>query len=157
MLTPILPHTMEEVYSYMPGEKLESIYLCDMVKPVYYDGSEAIIAKFNKFMTLRDDVLKALEAARNEKIIGKSLNAHLFICPNDEMAKELADFHLNLGQVFIVSKCEVVSNLEDGVEYPTAKIKVTACEGVTCARCWQIVDNVDNDCLCERCQKIVNK
>lgn len=157
MLTPILPHTMEEVYSYMPGEKLESIYLCDMVKPVYYDGSESIIAKFNKFMTLRDDVLKALEAARNEKIIGKSLNAHLFICPNDEMAKELADFHLNLGQVFIVSKCEVVSNLEDGVEYPTAKIKVTACEGVTCARCWQIVDNVDNDCLCERCQKIVNK
>ncbi|MBE6131113.1 MAG: isoleucine--tRNA ligase [Erysipelotrichaceae bacterium] len=157
MLTPILPHTMEEVYSYMPGEKLESIYLCDMVKPVYYDGSEAIIAKFNKFMTLRDDVLKALEAARNEKIIGKSLNAHLVICPNDEMAKELVDFHLNLGQVFIVSKCEVVSSLEDGVEYPTAKIKVTACEGVTCARCWQIVDNVDVDCLCERCQKIVNK
>ena len=157
MLTPILPHTMEEVYSYMPGEKLESIYLCDMIKPVYYDGSDAIIAKFTKFMALRDDVLKALEAARNEKIIGKSLNAHLVICPNDEMAKELVDFHLNLGQVFIVSKCEVVNNLEDGVEYPTAKIKVTACEGVTCARCWQIVDNVNEDCLCERCQKIVNK
>ena len=157
MLTPILPHTMEEVYSYMPGEKQESIYLCDMVKPVYYDGSDAIIAKFNKFMALRDDVLKALEAARNEKIIGKSLNAHLVICPNDEMAKELVDFHLNLGQVFIVSKCDVVSNLEDGVEYPTAKIKVTACEGVTCARCWQIVDNVNEDCLCGRCQKIVNK
>ena len=157
MLTPILPHTMEEVYSYMPGEKQESIYLCDMVKPVYYDGSDVIIAKFNKFMVLRDDVLKALEAARNEKIIGKSLNAHLVICPNDEMAKELVDFHLNLGQVFIVSKCDVVSNLEDGVEYPTAKIKVTACEGVTCARCWQIVDNVNEDCLCGRCQKIVNK
>ena len=157
MLNPILPHTMEEVYSYMPGEKKESIYLCDMVKPVYYDGSDAIIAKFTKFMALRDDVLKALEAARNEKIIGKSLNAHLVICPNDEMAKEIVDFHLNLGQVFIVSKCEVVNNLEDGVEYPTAKIKVTACEGVTCARCWQIVDNVNEDCLCERCQKIVNK
>ena len=157
LLTPILPHTMEEVYGYMPGDKEESIYLCDMVKPVYLDSSESLIAKFNKFMALRNDVLKALEEARNNKVIGKSLNAHLYICPNADMAKELLDFHLNFGQVFIVSKCEFVNNLEDGVEYPTAKIKVVAATGSTCARCWQIVDTVNEDCLCDRCNKIVNK
>ncbi len=157
LLTPILPHTMDEVYNYMPGEKLESIYLCDMVRPVYYDGSDALINKYTRFMKLRDDVLKALEQARNEKIIGKSLNAHVMIWPTDDVVKDLADLHANLAQLFIVSKCEIVNNLEDGFEYESGKILVKACVGHTCARCWQIVDHVDEDGLCERCVEVVSK
>lgn len=155
LLTPILPHTMEEVYGYMPGEKKESIYLCDMVQVEEYKDSAELINKFNKFMELRNDVLKALEEARNEKIIGKSLNAHLVICPTKEVNETLKGLNSNLSQLFIVSKCEIVNELNDGKVFASGKIKVSKAEGNTCARCWQIVDSVSDDCLCERCQKIV--
>ena len=41
--------------------------------------------KWHAFMKLRDDVLKALEEARNEKVIGKSLNAKVTVYVNDEV------------------------------------------------------------------------
>lgn len=67
LLTPIIPHTTEEVYQYLPGKKLESVYLCDMVKSTYYINSDELMDKYEKLLKVRDDVLKALEVARNEK------------------------------------------------------------------------------------------
>lgn len=81
LLTPIIPHTTEEVYQYLPGKKLESVYLCDMVKSTYYINSDELMDKYEKLLKVRDDVLKALEVARNEKIIGKSLNAKVTFVP----------------------------------------------------------------------------
>lgn len=75
LFTPIIPHTAEEVYKYMPGIKEESIYLVDMYQPTLFKGSDEILSKYEDLMKVRDDVLKALEEARSEKVIGKSLNA----------------------------------------------------------------------------------
>ncbi len=157
LLTPILPHTMDEIYSFMPGEKVESIYLCDMVQPTYYQNSDQLIAKFDSFMSFRNDVLKALEVARNEKIIGKSLNATLKIMPTEAISKELKDFKEDLATLFIVSKCEIVNTLDKGTDYPSGKILVEAAVGHTCSRCWQVVDHVDEDGLCDRCHHILKK
>ena len=157
VLTPILPHTMDEVYSYLPHHKLESIYLEDMVKPVYYDDANQLIDKYTKFMAIRNDVLKALEEARNNKVIGKSLNASLYICPNTESLKVINSLNANLKQLFIVSKLNIVSELEEGTVFDSGKILVKACLGLTCARCWQVVDAVDEDGLCPRCAEIVRK
>ena len=157
VLTPILPHTMDEVYSYLPGAKLESIYLEDMVKPVYYEDATMLLEKYEKFMSIRNDVLKALEEARNNKVIGKSLNAKLIICPTPDALKVINSINANLKQLFIVSKLEIVNELDEGLDTDSGKILVKACEGVTCARCWQVVDSVDEDGLCPRCRQIVDK
>ena len=50
------------------------------------------MTKYEQFMLLRDDVLKALENARNEKIIGKSLNAHLIINPVLKVGKLISSY-----------------------------------------------------------------
>ena len=155
LLTPIIPHTAEEVYSYLPGEKLESVYLCDIPKAVKHINEKELLEKYDAFMALRSDVLKALEVARNNKVIGKSLNASVCIKPTAEALETIQSVEADLAQVFIVSSFEVVENLEEGEETDSGLIKVTPAEGCTCARCWQIVDNVDEDGLCERCKKIV--
>jgi len=74
LLTPILPHTTSEAYSYLPNRKELDVYLLDM--PGVENLDTKIEKTFDDFMEFREDVMKALENARNEKVIGKSLNAH---------------------------------------------------------------------------------
>ncbi len=157
LMTPMIPHTTEEVYSYMPGEKKESVYLEQMPRVKYYDNESDILAKYEKFMELRDDVLKALEIARNEKIIGKSLNAKVLFNPTPQVAKLILSLNVNFAQVFIVSSFDVVGTNIDGEQYDSGVIKVLPAEGACCARCWQIVDHVDEDGLCDRCAEIIKK
>lgn len=156
-LTPIIPHTTEEVYKYMPGEKLESIYLVDMYQPVIHNGHNELIAKYEELMNVRNDVLKALELARNEKVIGKSLNATVTFSPTDKVAKLLTTIKADLKQIFIVSNFNIATSEIDATEYPTGKIKIEAATGLTCSRCWQIVPTLNPDELCPRCQDVVSK
>ena len=157
LLTPILPHTMEEVYSYMPGEKMESIYLCDMPIAVKYNNATDLLEKYEQFMIVRDDVLKALEIARNERIIGKSLVAELIIHPNPKTTKLLANLKLNLTKVFIVSKCRISDKPVGGIQLDTAEILVKAYEGEPCGRCWMVVDEINENGLCPRCHRVINQ
>ena len=82
--------------------------------------------KYNQFLEYRDDVLKALEEARNNKVIGKSFNAHLIINPTPKAAKLLASLQINLQQVFIVSKCTIVDYELDAPTYDLGQILVEA-------------------------------
>ena len=157
MITPIIPHTAEEVYQHLPYHLEKSVYLCDMPQAIIYPNSAALLEKYAGFMSLRDDVLKALETARNEKVIGKSMVANVEMVPTDAIKKLMGTLNVNFAQVFIVSNFKVVDTLEDGQEYPSGKIKVSLATGVTCSRCWQVVDHIDEDELCDRCHKIVKE
>ncbi len=157
LMNPIIPHTAEEVYSYMPGNKKESVYLEAMPAVKHFENEKEILAKYSQFMSLRDDVLKALEKARNEKVIGKSLNAKVFINPAPRVAKLLFGLKIDFAQVFIVSSFEIVTSALNGDTYDSGVIEIQAAVGETCARCWQVVPSVDEDGLCERCHHIVEK
>ena len=157
LMTPVIPHTAEEVYGYMPGNKKESVYLEAMPKVKRYDDEKEIITKYTEFMTLRDDVLKALEIARNEKVIGKSLNAKVLINPEPVIAKLMFSLNVKWSQVFIVSEFKIVSTTLNGNSYPSGIIEIQPAEGETCARCWQVVKEVDHDGLCPRCAEIIEK
>ncbi len=157
ILTPIIPHTTEEVYGYMPGDKKESIYLVDMYKPTHYLGSSELLTKYADLMNVRSDVLKALEEARAAKVIGKSLNACVIIYPTDKVAKLLTTLKVDLKQIFIVSEIIIASSNIDANEYESGKIKVEPATGITCSRCWQIVPTINPDELCPRCANVVSK
>ena len=156
LMTPIIPHTAEEVYSYMPGNKKESVYLEAMPKAKRYFDEREMLSKYADFMTLRNDVLKALEVARNEKVIGKSLNAVVLFDPEPLMAKTMYSFNgIDFAQVFIVSKFKIETKGLKGNKYPSGVIVIKPAEGETCARCWQVVESVNEDGLCPRCAKII--
>ena len=155
LLTPIIPHTTEEVYSYMPGEKEESIYLIDMYKYTHYAQSTELLSKYEELMEVRSDVLKALEEARTAKVIGKSMNALVTFYPTDKVAKLLTTLKVDLKQILIVYDFVISSSDIEATSYPSGKIKVEPAVGETCSRCWQIVPTLNPDELCERCAKVV--
>ena len=154
LLAPILSFTAEEVYDNMPYEDAESVHLTDFPAKNLIDDA-ALEAKWDKLLEVRDDVNKALEESRNEKVIGKSLEAAVEIYSNDNEVVELLNSVDNLHQLFIVSSVEVKEN--NGVAYDLATVKVTKAEGHRCERCWNIVEEVNEEGLCPRCASILNK
>ena len=153
LLTPIIPHTTSEAYSYLPNKDKADVYLLTMPERINDAWDKESI--YDDFMSLREDVLKALEEARNEKIIGKSLNAHLILYPRGKVLELLQKIDINLAQVFIVSKLEVKNDSFGKYKGTDVSIDVLACEGITCQRCWQVVPHVHDDGLCDRCESIV--
>ncbi len=65
---------------------------------------------------LRDEVLKALEEARNAKVIGKSLEAKVLVYADSNVAEIINDEAVNFGQISIVSQLQVAGNKEDAPE-----------------------------------------
>ncbi|NVS32008.1 isoleucine--tRNA ligase, partial [Listeria monocytogenes] len=107
LLAPILPHTTEEVWNSLIGEGAESIHLQDLPDVKVLANSEEITAKWDAFMQIRDNVQKALEFARNEKLIGKSMLAKVTLYVDGE-AKTLFDsLEGDFAQLFIVSDFEL--------------------------------------------------
>ncbi len=134
---PILPHTADELWSHLTFVEEQSVQLTDMPETIAVPNSEATEEKFDRFMALRDDVLKALETARNEKIIGKSLEANLKLYPNKENKELLASIKENLSQLFIVSELTISEENEapnDAQSFATGKIAVEKAEGEMCER-----------------------
>lgn len=157
LMSPILSHTADEVWSYMSDREVRFAQLNDMPEVVELANAEEISTKWQKFMTYRDDVLKALEEARNAKVIGKSLNAEIVLYLDDE-AKQLFDsIDEKLEQLFIVSKVTLKSTSE--LTDKNFAIEVKAATGEVCERCWNISDEVGtvttHETLCVRCADVI--
>ncbi|WP_163579710.1 isoleucine--tRNA ligase [Gracilibacillus saliphilus] len=161
LLTPILTHTMEEVWSYIPGVEAESPQLTDMPEAREIKDQEQLAAKWSQFMNVRDDILKALEDARAEKVIGKSLEASVTIKANDDKVATLLAEVPYLHQLLIVSHVELVDELTDGQTFEHVTLKISKHEGETCERCWVISETVgedqDHPTLCTRCATVVKE
>jgi len=153
LLTPIIPHTTEEAYLVLPGKEKESVYLENMPEGEN-DKDQAILDKYDRFMKVRDHVLKALEEARNAKIIGKSLQAKLVLYPQNDTVELLNAMH-DLVRLFIVSDVEIKEQGDGAYKFENLSIDVLKAEGETCARCW-MVTSVNEDELCDRCETVVN-
>ncbi len=78
-----------------------------MPEGVAVPQAEATEAKFDRFMEVRDDVLKALEIARNEKVIGRSLEASVTLYATEEVKNLLASIKEDVKQLFIISELTV--------------------------------------------------
>ncbi len=163
LVAPILPHTADEVWPFIPGMEEESVQLVDMPVSSELPKSVEIEKKWDQFMLLRDDVLKALEMARNEKIIGKSLTASVTLYTNKKSNELLQSIQEDLKQLFIVSNVELGGDLEDAPEFApkfeNVSIHITAADGETCERCWVVSKDVgqelEHPTLCKRCADVI--
>lgn len=165
LVSPILSHTADEVWKYIPKVQEESVQLTDLPEYQELPGANELEEKWSAFMKLRDDVLKALEEARNAKVIGKSLTAKVTLYVNDNTKALLDSVSENLKQLFIVSGFEVAGAYdeapEEALKLDTAAIVVTKAEGETCERCWVVTPDVGQDAehstLCPRCAHVVKE
>lgn len=156
-LAPVISFTAEEIWGYMPrSEKddAESVFFNKLPEKSGISADEEFMEKWEKIDELRDIVNKALEEARGQKLIGKSLEAKVTLnCGRDwyEFAKSVEN---NLVAAFIVSAVSVEKSEFDGVD-----VKVEVAPGEKCERCWTHSDTVGkcagHPTLCARCAEIV--
>ncbi len=165
---PLLSYTAEEIWHAMKhvasDDKL-SVFLNDMPKydaALEFDGLEE---KWDKLFDLRDDVMKALELSRADKLIGKSLDAKLTIWATDsDTFSTLKAFESQLEDVFIVSSVALSNESAPADAFSETisgiAVKVEAADGEKCDRCWKYSTNtehVDDSCLCPRCRAVISK
>ncbi|MGG3913215.1 isoleucine--tRNA ligase [Rossellomorea vietnamensis] len=165
LMSPILSHTADEVWAYIPGAEGESVQLTDMPEVQQLANADELKKKWNTFLELRDDVLKALEEARNQKVIGKSLTAKVTLYVNDETKGLLDSIKEDLKQLFIVSAFKIGGAVDEAPEQALSlgenNIVVEKAEGETCDRCWIVTPTVgedkDHPTLCTRCASVVKE
>ena len=159
LLSPILSHTMDEAWSYIPGVEAESVQLTDLPEVKQLDNAEAVKEKWAALMEVREDVLKALEEAREDKVIGKSLEALVTIVPKNEKIFDILKETENLHQYFIVSEVRLEEANQLAKAYEHVSVAVEEHPGEKCQRCWVSSETIGNDPnypdLCERCAPIV--
>ena len=156
-LAPVISFTAEEIWGYMPrSEKddAESVFFNKLPEKSGVSADEEFMEKWEKIDELRDIVNKALEEARGQKLIGKSLEAKVTLnCGRDwyDFAKSVEN---DLVSAFIVSAVDVEKSEFDGVN-----VKVEVAPGEKCERCWTHSDTVgkcaEHPTLCARCAEIV--
>lgn len=169
LVAPVICFTAEEVWQALPNreEREWSVHMADM--PAENDRylDKALEEKWKKRLALRSVVTKALEEARQAKVIGHPLDAEITIYADGEhletlkaMEKELADFCL-------VSQAKISGDLsaapvnavasEDG----TVKVSIAVCTLEKCERCWKRTPDVNADPkhehVCARCAKVLTE
>ncbi|WP_227395593.1 isoleucine--tRNA ligase [Jeotgalibacillus aurantiacus] len=164
LLSPILSHTADEVWAFIPGVEEESVQLTDMPVAETFENEKALLDKWNAFLDVRDDVLKALEEARNAKLIGKSLSAKVTLYADDKTHALLSSVSEDLKQLFIVSDFELKGAEgapSEALQFEGHKVAVEKAEGETCDRCWTVSTEVgqdsDHPSLCPRCAGVVKE
>ncbi|MBQ7892113.1 MAG: isoleucine--tRNA ligase [Erysipelotrichaceae bacterium] len=156
LLAPILSFTTEEVYDHFTGKKAASVHLNDFPTTDVYANAEEVKALWSSVFAVRNDVLKALEVARTEKVIGKPLEAVVTLHVTDEYKGLLDTFTLQqLAQLFIVSK--VVTTEEELPVFENSKcgVKVEKMNGHVCPRCWNVFESLEEDGVCTRCHNVL--
>ncbi|HAX02135.1 MAG: isoleucine--tRNA ligase [Tenericutes bacterium GWC2_34_14] len=147
LLTPIIPHTTSEAYQLLPFSHEEDVYLENMPeRKQRFD--QKLMSSFDTFMEVREVVLKKLEEAREQKVIGKSLAAEIDLVLTEKHVKAIESLEMKLHQVLIVSKVKVSLGSE-------VSLVVAPAEGTTCDRCWNVVDHVHENGLCDRCNHVL--
>lgn len=168
MIAPILCFTADEIWQAMPhrdGDDAANIVLNAMpkVNPAWAFAEEAS-SKWDKLIALRDDVNKALEEARKNKVIGKPLEAWVTVYADDETAALLETVPVDeLAALCIVSKLRVIRGNGEGMqgENLPVQIAIERASGDKCERCWMYVDSIGQDSkhptLCARCAAVVGE
>jgi len=168
LLAPVMSFTCDEVWQYLPklDSRPASVHVARFpeAKDVLGDGVSTEDSKqqedWNQLLSVRDQVLKALEEARNKKEIGKSLEAQVKVTASDPFYPVLERYKPELRYAFIVSQVE----LQRG---PSANgtghlaVEVAKAAGKECERCWNYSTRVGEDpayaTLCERCAPVVRE
>lgn len=169
LVAPVLCFTSEEVWQALPNkeEREWSVHMSDMpkVNEAYLD--KELDEKWKKRLAVRSVAMKALEEARQAKVIGHPLDAEVIVYADGEaydivkaMEKELADFLL-VSQTHIVSGTAAAPENAASNEEGTVKASVAVCTLAKCERCWKRSADVDADPkhpgVCARCAHVLTE
>jgi isoleucyl-tRNA synthetase len=160
LLAPILPVTADELWRHLPGfaeatagkpgGREESVHLAEFPRDVEQLIDADLEGRWTRLLEIRNEVNKALETARQEKLIGTSLAARVALTAGGDTGALLRRYEADLPMLFIVSQVALDTTGPEGVS-----VSVLRAEGQKCERCWRVVPEVSKtpatEGLCDRC------
>ncbi|NAX08730.1 isoleucine--tRNA ligase, partial [Vibrio sp. V40_P2S30T141] len=167
-MAPIMSFTADEIWHAMPAKQADGqargqfVFTSEWYQGlVGLDESETFNNAFwNDIQHVRGAVNKLLENARNEKVIGGSLQAQVTLFVDDALAAKLKRLHNELRFVLLTSKAEVKSlseksALAQATEINGLWVEVSKVDAEKCERCWHHTDDVGtiagHETICGRC------
>jgi isoleucyl-tRNA synthetase len=162
LLAPILTFTTEEVWGHLPlpagAPRTVHISLLPAPGECLGEASESLrnrMANWPRLMEVRDSVLKRLDEARQQKLIGAPLEAAVTLRAGGDLYNLLQSYGPMLPDLFIVSHV----TLEEG-EGDLA-VSVDRAAGHKCERCWKYKADVGSDSdyptICASCSDSVRE
>jgi isoleucyl-tRNA synthetase len=162
LLAPMLAFTMEEVWSYLPkpAGSPESVHLALLPQPEELTEGisgerRARLANWDRLMEVREMVLKNIATARDEKLIGTSLEARVRLRVDGDLYPLLHEYARDLSSLFIVSQVALENGNTSGIG-----VDIERAEGEKCARCWKYRHEVGASAvyptLCADCQEAIS-
>jgi len=175
LTAPILTFTADEIWEYLP--KVEgrpiSVHLALFPKPeeIFSEDPAQLLNEWKKLFEFRDVVLKLLENERQNKVIGKGLEAEVRVLTRGNLLDLLRNYEVSLKEFLNVSQVSLVEaktiseialfNTEGNVSISgmvtgKAKVDILPASGHKCARCWNFMPHVSSygiwHDVCDRCQ-----
>ena len=163
LIAPTLAFTSEEVWKHFPSSssKTESVHMS--MFPAAEDFERAFdssrSAAWDRLLTVREEVLRALEPARAAKTISGGLEARVTLVASGELLDLLRKYAAYLPGLFIVSQVEIAEgHVEGAAPAPNLEglqIRIERAKGAKCERCWNysthVGESADYPTACERC------
>jgi isoleucyl-tRNA synthetase len=164
-VAPLMCFTAEEVWSHLPARHLcePGVHLATFISPKRLregipESYLKSLENWPQLIAVRNEVLKALEAARNEKLIGSPLDAKVTLAAGGTLASLLQEYRVFLPTLFIVSQVALSPDSLPGAfetQVPDLRVRVEKASGRKCERCWNYSERVGEDhcypTVCERC------
>ena len=167
LLAPILSFTSEEVWQYLPkmASRSASVHLQKFpsVEDVFAGAKPQDATQqedWKVLRSIREQVLKTLEEARNQKLIGKALEAKVTLTASDSVYSVLDRYKEQLRYLFIVSQVSL-QKAASGNGSSGVGVHVDKADGQKCERCWNYSTRVGEDkdypTICERCRAAIRE
>ncbi len=151
LVAPILTFTADEVWQYLPAvsDRPASVHLALFPKADDLGAAEAsLLDEWTNLLAIREQVFQRIEAKRQEKTIGKSLEAKICIYARGSVLDLLRRYEPVLEELLNVSKVAIVevdpSQQLPAGDMPSATfvllnhaIVVSPADGHKCDRCWR--------------------
>ncbi len=161
LIAPILSFTADEVWQLLPQlptrESSVHLALFPAITDLIPGATTHLVADWEQLLHVRDTVLVSLEAARQEKLIGKALDAKVRIEANELVHSLLKKYEPSLKELFNVSQVELIH-----IDHGDNQVHVTTApaDGLKCERCWNYTTDVGQDAryptVCLRCADALN-
>ncbi len=168
LLAPILTFTAEEIWTAMPdcAGKEKSVHLAQFPETAGRLLDTSLAERWKTMIAVRGEISKAIEAARQQKIIGHSLDAAVRMRAPEKILKELRGYEEEMRALLIVSQLQLADgdSLVDSWESEAIEglhISVFKAPGAKCNRCWiyctTVGTNADHPTICNRCAETVKQ
>ena len=161
LVAPILSFTADEVWQSLPvvtnREASVHLALFPNISEIVPGTVKALEEDWQRLLAVRDEVLISLEAARQAKLIGKGLDAHVHLEASEATLSLLQRYDSSLKELFNVSQVTLAH-----IEHPNGETRVTTsvADGVKCERCWNYTADVGQDAryptVCLRCAEALD-